>query len=157
MKRIPVNRILAGLTLLLLLIAVSIVVLVSYGSMPVSGEVGFDYVSPMMPAVDMGELKRYIDDLVSFGSRFTGYPGCYRAADYIESKFKEFGLQDIGRHSFIVRMERTTGPRGSWITFGREFIDLMRKQVLLWRDMKTAERAEYQRRFKSIKEKISQA
>jgi ABC-type antimicrobial peptide transport system permease subunit len=77
--------------------------------MPVYGEVGFDYVSPMMPAVDMGELKRYIDDLVSFGSRFTGYPGCYRAADYIESKFKEFGLQDIGRHSFKVTIPLDEG------------------------------------------------
>ncbi|MBS7642940.1 hypothetical protein KEJ40_07280, partial [Candidatus Bathyarchaeota archaeon] len=59
-----------------------------------------------------------------------------------------------GRHSFIVRMERTTGPRGSWITFGREFLDLMRKQVLLWRSMKVAERTEYQKRFKSIQEKL---
>jgi len=73
------------------------------------------------------------------------------------TRFIDLKELDTGRHSFIVRMERTAGPRGSWITFGREFIDLMRKQVLLWRSMKTAERIEYQKRFKSIQEKISQS
>ena len=50
-------------------------------------------------------------------------------------------------------MERKSGPRGSWITFGREFLDLLRKQVLLWGSIKPEEREEYQKRFiKIIKE-----
>lgn|GEM_PF-4045274 len=133
-----------------MIIAVSIVVLVSSSSTPSYGQVGFDYVSPMMSAIDIDELRKYVDDLVSFGSRFTGYPGCYQAADYIESKFREFGLQDISKHSFKVRMERIIDSTQ------REFIDLMKKQVLLWRSMKTAERIEYQKRFKSIRERMSQ-
>ncbi|MEM2740407.1 MAG: M28 family peptidase, partial [Candidatus Bathyarchaeia archaeon] len=87
-------------TLLSVIIAVSILAIVSVNSMPVYAEVGFDYITPMRNAVDIDELKRYVDDLVGFGSRFTGYPGCYAAADYIEAKFREFGLEDVGRHSF---------------------------------------------------------
>jgi ABC-type antimicrobial peptide transport system permease subunit len=61
-----------------------------------------DYFTSALKAINMDELKGYIEDLVRFGSRFTGYPGCYAAADYIESKFREFGLSSIEKHSFRV-------------------------------------------------------
>jgi hypothetical protein len=64
--------------------------------------VPFDYFTPALKTINMDELRGYIEDLVSFGSRFTGYPGCYAAADYIESKFREFGLSSIEKHSFRV-------------------------------------------------------
>jgi len=64
--------------------------------------ISFDYLTPALKAINIDELKGYIEDLVQFGSRFTGYPGCYAAADYIESKFREFGLSPVERHSFKV-------------------------------------------------------
>ncbi|MEM2640935.1 MAG: hypothetical protein QW374_06770, partial [Candidatus Bathyarchaeia archaeon] len=88
------RNILLSLTLLSLIAAISILAIVSVNSVPVYAQIDIDYITPMMAALDIGELKRYIDDLVGFGSRFTGYPGCYAAADYIEAKFREFGLQD---------------------------------------------------------------
>jgi hypothetical protein len=66
------------------------------------------------------------------------------------TRFMDVKELDTGRHSFILRMERATGPRNSWVTFGREFIDLMRKQLLLWRGMRPSEREKYRERFKSI-------
>jgi len=73
----------------------------------------------------------------------------------ITQDVKVLDVKDLkaNRHSFLIRMERKSGPRGSWITFGREFLDLLRKQVLLWGSIKPEEREEYQKRFiKIIKE-----
>ncbi|MEM2324209.1 MAG: hypothetical protein QW071_06665, partial [Candidatus Bathyarchaeia archaeon] len=103
------RNILLSLTLLSLIAAISILAIVSVNSVPVYAQIDIDYITPMMAALDIGELKRYIDDLVGFGSRFTGYPGCYAAADYIEAKFREFGLQDVARHSFKVTIPLDEG------------------------------------------------
>ncbi|MEM4461687.1 MAG: M28 family peptidase, partial [Candidatus Bathyarchaeia archaeon] len=95
--------------LLSVIIAVSIITVLSINSTPLYAQIDIDYITPMMAALDIDELKRYIDDLVGFGSRFTGYPGCYAAADYIEAKFREFGLQDVARHSFKVTIPLDEG------------------------------------------------
>jgi hypothetical protein len=88
--------------LLVSILAFSLAVLSNVRPVEAQAGIGFDYITPIINAVDVDELKLYVEDLVAFGSRFTGYPGCYKAADYIEAKFREFGLQDIARHSFKV-------------------------------------------------------
>ncbi len=37
-----------------------------------------------------------LERLTNMGSRVTGYPGCVAAADYIEQRFREIGLEDVG-------------------------------------------------------------
>ena len=68
-----------------------------------------DYVKPALEAINMDELKGYVQDFVNFGSRFTGYPGCYAAANYIEAKFKSFGLTNITRHRFDLVIPKDEG------------------------------------------------
>ena len=80
-----------------------------------------DYVKPALDAVDMDELKGYVQDLTNFESRFTGYPGCYAAADYIEEKFRSFDIENIERHQYNVVIPVDEGaylelPAGERIT-----------------------------------------
>ncbi|MBS7634093.1 M28 family peptidase [Candidatus Bathyarchaeota archaeon] len=91
------------LALITLLVVSYVLTLLLTATEPVVAQgIPFDYFTPALKAINMDELKGYIEDLVRFGSRFTGYPGCYAAADYIESKFRGFGLSSIERHSFKV-------------------------------------------------------
>jgi len=52
--------------------------------------------------IDAKEIERTVNDLSSMGSRVTGYPGCERAAQYVERKFRELGLEDIRVERFPV-------------------------------------------------------
>jgi len=88
-----------ALTIFLVVSYIMIVLLLS-AKPTVAQEITFDYFTPALKAINIDELKGFVEDLVGFGSRFTGYPGCYAAADYIESKFREFGLSPVLRHSF---------------------------------------------------------
>jgi len=55
-----------------------------------------------------------------------------------------------GRHSFQIYLMRKAGPKGSWTTFGREFVDLMRKQFLLWRSFPEEQRRAYQTHLREL-------
>jgi len=50
-------------------------------------------------AIDPSE---HIERLAGFQSRFTGYPGCYEAEDYIAGKFREMGLANVEETPFQV-------------------------------------------------------
>lgn len=43
--------------------------------------------------IDDENIKEHLKFLTQVGSRVTGYPGFFEAADYIASKFKDYGLQ----------------------------------------------------------------
>ncbi|MBC7287421.1 MAG: M28 family peptidase, partial [Armatimonadetes bacterium] len=52
--------------------------------------------------VSYDELAATIKYLSSLGSRVTGYPGCEKAAEFVESKFRELGLEDVTVETFPV-------------------------------------------------------
>jgi len=74
----------------------------------------------------------------------------------ITQAVKILNVKDVrsGRHLFSVRLERKSGPAGSWMTFGREFMDVIRKQTILWGSIKPEERDDYQRRFAAISKEM---
>ncbi len=45
-------------------------------------------------------------------------------------------------------LRRTGGPPKDWVRYGRNFIDLLRKQLLLWRTMTAPDKERYAKRFK---------
>jgi len=96
-----------------LLVTVFLLLTAILCSMPVAPawaqEIPADYVKLGLEAVNMDELKGYVQDLAAFGSRFTGYPGCYAAANYIEAKFRSFGLMNLTRHRFDVVIPKDEG------------------------------------------------
>ena len=49
---------------------------------------------------DEGDLRRTVGIFSSEPSRVPGYPGCTRAADYIQQQFREIGLQRIRREEY---------------------------------------------------------
>ena len=62
-------------------------------------------------AVDVGNIKKDIDVLASYPSRMVGYPGCEQAADYVEKRFREIGLEDITTEDFRVTVPVDEGSR----------------------------------------------
>ena len=61
----------------------------------------FDYVS-VIKEIDMERIKKHIETFTSFGSRFTGYPGCELAAKYIHDEFIKLGLTNVSYEYFNV-------------------------------------------------------
>ena len=51
--------------------------------------------------VDSVRIRRTITDLVSFGSRVTGYPGATEAAHYLAGRMREIGLEDVEMEEFV--------------------------------------------------------
>ena len=41
-------------------------------------------------------LRETVELLSSFGSRLSGYPGAEAAADYVENRLRDMGLESIG-------------------------------------------------------------
>ncbi len=60
-----------------------------------------DYPS-VISAIDAKGIEQTVEDLSGFGSRVTGYPGYEKAAEYVEAKFKELGLEDVRVEEFPV-------------------------------------------------------
>ena len=57
----------------------------------------FDYINPIINAIPqnasaMAEIKKDVEFFSSLGSRFTSYPGCEAAAEYIAQKFAAYGM-----------------------------------------------------------------
>ncbi|MGQ9733429.1 MAG: hypothetical protein ACUVX8_19405, partial [Candidatus Zipacnadales bacterium] len=50
--------------------------------------------------IDQNEISVVISDLAAMGSRITGYPGYERAAEYVEQRFKDLGLEDVKVETF---------------------------------------------------------
>ncbi|MBI4531532.1 MAG: M28 family peptidase, partial [Candidatus Latescibacteria bacterium] len=60
-----------------------------------------DYMA-LTATVDSLRVCEAVRHLASFGSRVTGYPGADQAAQYLQEKFQEIGLQDVTREEFLV-------------------------------------------------------
>ncbi len=52
-----------------------------------------EIISPDLSGVNPDELRKHLETLVSFNSRFIGHKGCIQAALYIASVFKRNGLE----------------------------------------------------------------
>jgi len=58
------------------------------------------YLTLILNNVNMSNIRMHIEYLSGLGSRMSGYPGFYKAADYIEEKFKEFGMDRVYRDTY---------------------------------------------------------
>jgi hypothetical protein len=57
--------------------------------------------------VNVKDLYNYIAFFSGLGSRFTGYPGSYAAAEYIAQKFRDFGLNvTIHKYKVLIPLEK---------------------------------------------------
>ena len=54
------------------------------GSLP-----DFDYITPIISAIDIAETQQHVEVLSSFGTRYTSYSGSEAAASYIYDRFSE--------------------------------------------------------------------
>jgi len=52
--------------------------------------------------VDVDGMAGTIRTLAGYGSRVTGYPGCEKAAAFVETRFRELGLEDVRAEEFPV-------------------------------------------------------
>jgi len=50
--------------------------------------------------VSRNEIARTIERLAAYDSRVTGYPGCQQAAELVEQRFRELGLQEVTAEKF---------------------------------------------------------
>lgn len=69
--------------------------------------------------VDVGEIEDTINDLSAIPSRVTGYPGYYQAAEYVENKFSDLGLEDVETEEFslvVPMVVRDEGERAASVT-----------------------------------------
>ncbi len=99
----------------------------------------------------------HIRQLSSYKSRFTGYPGCHAAAEYIAEQFREIGLANVAEVPFQVTIpivpddsrwgkgmaagERGKRPEhGAWLTVGRREIPLYNVMPNFVRTPMTTER-----------------
>jgi ABC-type antimicrobial peptide transport system permease subunit len=78
----------------------------------------------------------------------------YELGIFQETRIVDAKEKDIGRHTIQINLYRKAGPKGSWTTFGREFVDLMRKQIMLWRSFPEEERHQYEKRFAGLKKSM---
>jgi ABC-type antimicrobial peptide transport system permease subunit len=93
------------------------------------------------------ETPQLLNRTLIFDSELSPYElGIFQGTRIIDAKEK-----DIGRHTLHINLSRKAGPKGSWMTFGREFVDLMRKQIMLWRNLTEEERKQYETRFAELK------
>jgi ABC-type antimicrobial peptide transport system permease subunit len=93
------------------------------------------------------ETPQLLNRTMIFDSELSPYElGIFQDTRIVDVKEK-----DIGRHTIHINLYRKAGPKGSWMTFGREFVDLMRKQIMLWRNLTEEERKQYGNRFAELK------
>ncbi len=67
-------------------------------------------------AADRGDIVRTITYLASLGSRITGYPGCEKAAQYVERRFRELGLEDVTVETFPVLVPVAIPDERGWVS-----------------------------------------
>ena len=58
--------------------------------------------SEVVNQINMTRIKDDVRVFSSFSSRFTGYPGCDEAAEFIYNRFIELGLENVSYESFSV-------------------------------------------------------
>ncbi|MCD6510732.1 MAG: ABC transporter permease [Thermoprotei archaeon] len=92
------------LTFLLIFSSLSLIILPARSSMSITHDVAQSSVDfkSIINEINMTNVRRHVYVLSSFGSRMSGYPGSFKAAEYIYNKFKEYGLQDVHYEYFNV-------------------------------------------------------
>jgi ABC-type antimicrobial peptide transport system permease subunit len=63
----------------------------------------FDYITPIIDAINMTEIEKYVEVFSSFGTRFTGYQGNLEAAKYLYDEFRKY-LQNVSYFPFNVTL-----------------------------------------------------
>ena len=82
------------------------------------------------------EPSHHIEFFSSRQSRFTGYPGCYEAEQYIHAEFEKLGLANVKRTPFKIIIPEDHGGR---IRIGSQDIPILCVYPNLVRTPKTAE------------------
>jgi len=62
-------------------------------------------------SLDVNRVRTTVDALSSYPSRLVGYPGCEKAADYVEQQFKDIGLSDVKSEGFKVTVPIDEGSK----------------------------------------------
>ena len=62
-------------------------------------------------SIDSARIKTDVNVLSSYPSRLVGYPGCAKAADYIEKQFRAVGLSNVKTEGFKVTVPIDEGSR----------------------------------------------
>ena len=87
----------------------------------------YDYAS-LISQINMTNIREHIFRLSNLGSRVTGYPGFYEAAEYIKEKFLEYGLSNVHFEYFDVTVPIDYGANLTVISPEKRFI----KAYPLW-------------------------
>jgi len=76
---------------------------------------GFDVLLDNINKTSIMEHTQFFSEV---DSRVTGYPGFYKAADYIVEKFDEYGIQPYGEEGYLETFNVTVPiDGGSWVAF----------------------------------------
>lgn len=98
----------------------------------------------------MKPIKGEIEDKRYIGLEAEMRLGPYEAGIAQETRF--YMVEDNpGRWSLHIIAKRTMGPRDRWKRMNRHYVDLIRKQLLLWRSLPPSERRRYTRMNKKPK------
>ncbi|MGQ9580076.1 MAG: FtsX-like permease family protein [Armatimonadota bacterium] len=62
-------------------------------------------------AINADRLKADVFEFSSYPSRLVGYPGCEKASEYVERRFREIGLEDVKSEPFRVTVPIDEGSR----------------------------------------------
>ena len=96
------------LTIILLMVCLSVAVSEAGGISRTSSVYAFEEIASQ---IDIEAIEDHVNIFSGFGSRVTGYPGSYEAADYIYGKFGEYGLTDVNFHYYNVTVPIDQGAR----------------------------------------------
>jgi len=70
-------------------------------------------------ALDIARVKADLSTIASHPSRMVGYPGCEKAAEFVEGRFRELGVKDVHSEEFKVTVPIDEGS--SLEVAGRKF------------------------------------
>lgn len=62
-------------------------------------------------AIDVSRVRETVNTLSAYPSRMAGYPGCEKAADYVEQQFRASGLKNIRIEKFPVTVPVDEGSK----------------------------------------------
>ena len=64
--------------------------------------------------IDVDEMRATVKLMSELGSRVTGYPGCDKAAKYVEDKFRALGIGDVSVQEFPVLVPQVVPDSKGW-------------------------------------------
>ena len=78
---------------------------------PLDSSYQFPEPTSIMSKLNFSRIVHHVKYLSSLGTRFTGYSGCDRAAEYIYSVFKGYGLENVHYHNYSLPIPLDCGAR----------------------------------------------